>query len=325
MSGDIRKFNKINNFLIFSFTFLFSIVLLIIYLNFSYPHQNILNLFYEKCIRRCFEIISTNLKLFLTLKYILIFFLLTLFVYSLIKTLYKFFKAYAYSKSLEKTDFPSKIKRIIKDLSIKENRIISFKNDFNIAFTSGLIFPKIYVSTGLIESLNEEEIKAVLLHEKSHLKRKDPLKSIILYFFSSLFSFLPVSKNIFSIFKRCSEFMADDYALNFSGPSLNLASSLLKIKKNNIDSVRNFINFYKDEFINERLERLLNIENKNYRKKFPVKKLILSIFIYFFLILSIFPYEKTFHREVNHQADLSYKCFCCEMKNSNTVQYFCHR
>ena len=48
------------------------------------------------------------------------------------------------------------------------------------AWCDGLCFPTVYVSRGLLETLNESELRIVLAHEHAHARRRDNLSRLIL-------------------------------------------------------------------------------------------------------------------------------------------------
>lgn len=48
--------------------------------------------------------------------------------------------------------------------------------DLAVAFTAGLLRPRIYLSTALLRRLSPSELEATLLHELAHVKRRDPLR-----------------------------------------------------------------------------------------------------------------------------------------------------
>lgn len=48
-----------------------------------------------------------------------------------------------------------------------------------IAFCYGLMRPRICITTGLLDILSSMEIEAVLRHERHHLQRRDPLRSLL--------------------------------------------------------------------------------------------------------------------------------------------------
>jgi len=48
--------------------------------------------------------------------------------------------------------------------------------DVAVAFSSGLLRPRVYVSTTLLRRLSASELEATLLHERAHVRRRDPLR-----------------------------------------------------------------------------------------------------------------------------------------------------
>jgi len=48
--------------------------------------------------------------------------------------------------------------------------------DLAVAFSAGLLRPRIYVSTALLRRVSPSELEATLLHEVAHVKRRDPLR-----------------------------------------------------------------------------------------------------------------------------------------------------
>lgn len=48
--------------------------------------------------------------------------------------------------------------------------------DGAVAFSAGLLRPRIYVSTGLLRRVSGPELEATLLHERAHVRRRDPLR-----------------------------------------------------------------------------------------------------------------------------------------------------
>ena len=48
-----------------------------------------------------------------------------------------------------------------------------------LAFCAGLLHPRVYVSTGAVQRLSEDELAAVVEHEAHHARRRDPLRILI--------------------------------------------------------------------------------------------------------------------------------------------------
>lgn len=96
------------------------------------------------------------------------------------------------------------------------------------AFCRGLATPEIFVSTGLIELLDQEELSAVLAHEEAHASRRDPLRMLAARFLSGTALFLPIARLLEEQYVLSLEFEADRRAANaISLP--HLASALLKL------------------------------------------------------------------------------------------------
>ena len=51
--------------------------------------------------------------------------------------------------------------------------------DMPFAFSSGIIRPRIFLSTGLLSSLSEEEKRVIVAHERAHLERRDSLRLLL--------------------------------------------------------------------------------------------------------------------------------------------------
>ena len=72
--------------------------------------------------------------------------------------------------------------RILRDLSEDNSpkyRLIDSPE--HIAWCAGLLRPQIFISSGLIASLSAEQLRVVLIHEKTHAIRRDNLRKWLLY------------------------------------------------------------------------------------------------------------------------------------------------
>lgn len=96
------------------------------------------------------------------------------------------------------------------------------------AFCRGLATPVIYVSIGLIELLDQEELSAVLAHEEAHASGRDPLRVLAARFLAGTLLFLPIARLLEEQYVLSLEFKADRRAADaISLP--HLASALLKL------------------------------------------------------------------------------------------------
>ncbi|TMR42250.1 hypothetical protein ETD96_01500 [Actinomadura geliboluensis] len=107
-------------------------------------------------------------------------------------------------------------------------RVIATSRPF--ALTYGLRRPRILVSTGLLNSLNEDELAAVLAHERAHLRNRDPLKTLCARVLLARHFYLPGMDHLRHRFTMGRELAADRRALAQHGTTA-LAGSLLKVSE----------------------------------------------------------------------------------------------
>jgi len=97
------------------------------------------------------------------------------------------------------------------------------------AFTHGMVHPRIYISKGLMERLNSEELRAVFFHELCHKKSRDPLRFFLLAILKDIFFFIPLAGHGFRLIKKRQEERADDCAVSSMREPLSIAGALLKL------------------------------------------------------------------------------------------------
>jgi len=81
------------------------------------------------------------------------------------------------------------------------------------AFCAGLIHPQIYLTTGLVETLEHEEITAVVRHEAAHADAYVPLKALVARLFARTFFWLPALRDLESSYTLTAELAADEAAI----------------------------------------------------------------------------------------------------------------
>lgn len=107
--------------------------------------------------------------------------------------------------------------------------VVIVKDPSKIAFTFGLLRPRIYLSTGLIDGLDRKEARAVFLHELCHKRGFDPLKLFLLSVLRDSFSYIPLIKGFVGHAIAMKEHEADDSTVSRMKEPLSLASALLKL------------------------------------------------------------------------------------------------
>lgn len=107
-------------------------------------------------------------------------------------------------------------------------RIVVLPTQVPLAFCFGLLRPRICISTGLLATLTDKELQAVLLHENHHRRHYDPLRTLVVDAVAALLFFLPIVAEWRLLFRAATELAADRYAISTIGRSA-LAGALYKL------------------------------------------------------------------------------------------------
>lgn len=95
------------------------------------------------------------------------------------------------------------------------------------SFTYGFIRPRVVVSTGMVAVTDHDELRAVLEHERYHVRQLDPLKSLVARALPDAFFFLPVLRDLRDRYLTGRELAADRRVVDRFGRA-TLASALYK-------------------------------------------------------------------------------------------------
>lgn len=115
-------------------------------------------------------------------------------------------------------------------------KVVIVKNNKSFAFCFGIIRPKIYISTGLLDIVNTKELEAILIHERYHLRSRDTISTAVISTIESLFLFFPVVLDILRNFQIRQELKADQEVIKTTGSSRAILSVLKKLIKSSSDS-----------------------------------------------------------------------------------------
>lgn len=106
-----------------------------------------------------------------------------------------------------------------------------------LAFCAGYVRPRIYVSRGLLEELSDEELQAVVAHERHHRSRRDPLRRLVARALADALFFVPVLRRSGERYIALGELAADEAAVAAVGRRQPLASALLKFSERELTAV----------------------------------------------------------------------------------------
>ena len=189
------------------------------------------------------------------------------FLYALSRTASRMLRTLAFVRRADRKAVPS---GDIRRFPFFE-KVIVFENRLPLAFTAGLLKPKVFVSTGLVDALNEKELRAVIDHELHHQRSRDPLKGLAVSFISDFFFFLPISRFLKKAHLLMSEMTADAHSVNFHADPLVLAGSLLKVQKLNGPAA--------SWFFDPTIERTKHLLGERSRIPLPFKKVFMTVFL----------------------------------------------
>jgi hypothetical protein len=198
-------------------------------------------------------------------KALLLIFISFSFLYAISRTVLRILRTLAFIDRVERNAVPF---MDIPRLPFLEN-VTVFEDRMPLAFTGGFLKPRVFVSTKLMEALEEKELRAVILHEFHHQNMKDPLKGLVVSFISDFLFFLPISRFLKKAHSLTAEMTADAHSVNLQADPVDLAVSLLKVQKVSGRAASWFL-----DPATERAKRLLGERSK---MPLPFKRIFLSL------------------------------------------------
>lgn len=97
------------------------------------------------------------------------------------------------------------------------------------SFCYWFVRPRICLSTALVDRLEVDELRAVLLHERYHLRQRDPLRLVIARYFAAGLYVVPVVEDLVEHFTLEKELEADQHAVAAMGRVGPLARALYEL------------------------------------------------------------------------------------------------
>ncbi len=140
-----------------------------------------------------------------------------------------FYKRFNSSVEVKSRNISNFIKIQSKKLNISQPKIYAIKTVKPIAHSLTNIKSSIFISVGMFELLNKNEIEAVLLHELYHIKQRFSFSKFST-FFSKVFIPTPSFMSLISHLNR-EEKKADKYACKIQRTDRYILSAKIKIKE----------------------------------------------------------------------------------------------
>nr|WP_150959937.1 M56 family metallopeptidase [Aneurinibacillus sp. XH2] len=159
------------------------------------------------------------------------------------------------------------------------------RDDSLFALAAGLIKPRIFVSTGLLNMLSDREMEAVLLHERHHCMRRDPLKMLVVTICRDAFGYIPLIRGLAHYYRVMKELLADRFVIQQMNTPYELGNVLLKMTKRAAPVPRGIGVSFADTAINYRIEQIIEPGGKVEAPAVRFPAVLVS-----FLMLVISPY-----------------------------------
>ena len=119
------------------------------------------------------------------------------------------------------------LRAVTSDLSL-QGRVICIEDRYPHAFCYSLFRPMVCISTTLVDSLESDELRAVLAHEREHLIARDPLRLLCGKALARALFLMPQAEDLYRRLVLQRELRADDSFIAL-GQRDSLASALFKL------------------------------------------------------------------------------------------------
>lgn len=120
---------------------------------------------------------------------------------------------------------PSRLTSLAEPLGIL-GRITYVEDPRMVACCYGFLRPRIAITAGLLSRLDQAELQAVLVHERHHVERRDPLRYLVLHALAAAAFMFPATPAVRQRLEARTELAADAAALSLTSHGA-LAGALL--------------------------------------------------------------------------------------------------
>lgn len=161
------------------------------------------------------------------------------------------------------------------------------------AFTTGFFNKKCFITSGMLQKMNKQEMSVIMAHEKAHARMNDPLKKWLFGIFTAFF--VPsLAARLKLHMTLAMEQTADRTVVNGGFASVFVANTLLKVTRLNIlySSVKSCdltANFGTD-VLEQRIHYLLGLSELK-----PSNKVVMAIFVILTLGVCLFSIDGLHH------------------------------
>lgn len=154
------------------------------------------------------------------------------------------------------------VEKTAMQLGIKKKVKVYISHLLNSPVTIGFLKPIILLPVAALSNLTANQVEAILLHELSHIKRRDYLINLVITFIHMLLYFNPFVKLFMKSVEAERENCCDEMVLQFEYDKLSYASALLTLEKASASTQLLMICAADKKYLLQRIERIVGIHKK---------------------------------------------------------------
>ncbi|OYU79204.1 MAG: hypothetical protein CFE23_15105 [Flavobacterium sp. BFFFF1] len=195
----------------------------------------------------------------------------------------KIYRIRNYSTFLPSAYWTDKVAALASQIKVSRPVVLLESALIKIPCVTGYFKPIILLPVGLLSSLPQDQIEAILLHELAHIRRKDYIINLLQHVAETLFFFNPSLLWLSSLIKDEREHCCDDIALDTIGNKTDFIHALISFEayRNQILAVA-FAG--KKNQLLQRVKRIIYDDNKSLNS---AEKTFLSVGLTLFTVLII--------------------------------------
>jgi len=214
----------------------------------------------------------------------------------------------------KKASVPEEVQKTLIPLGLADKvDLIKNNNLFSLCF--GILSPRIIITTGLVSTLTQKELEAVLLHEQAHMKNFDPLKILLGKTATSMFFFLPIFREFNRNMNATNELIADEWVITSQKETTFLRRALKKILSRPHTAFATFPAVSNPDYLEIRIRRIVNAPVK-YNPSISLISILTCLM--FFVVSWVLLQTQVYAFQTNQSTEPSY--FLCSSESSCSDQ-----
>lgn len=177
--------------------------------------------------------------------------------------------------------------RLAKTMDIKRALILLESGIAKVPVVIGYLKPVILIPIGLINSLEQREVEAILLHELAHIRRNDHLVNLLQSMLETLLFFNPAVLWLSHLIRTERENCCDDMVLHHTQNKVGYIKALVRFEEHRVTTLQPALAFTgQNGGMVQRLERMVNNRNSTLNKLEVTGLALLLVITSLFVVLS---------------------------------------